>query len=158
MGLGALAGVLIAFAATEAAGAKQGCSRACAERVAARWCAEGRVGACVLRASLRYRVSHQLMRGIVRCESGWNQFAINANGGNRSVDMSVWASDRSTGLMQFKPSTFAGTGVYRTLARLHGRERAMRAIFEARWNAMAGGWLLARAGTSPWLASRHCWG
>jgi hypothetical protein len=48
--------------------------------------------------------------------------------------------------MQFMPGTFAETPYWR------------HSIFSAKWNTLAGAWLMRRVGTGPWAASRHCWG
>lgn len=84
---------------------------------------------------MHWRVGFHLMLRIARCESGLNPLASNGDSG-------------SSGLMQFMPGTF--------LATKYGREG--RSIWSAKWSALAGAWLLRRAGTGPWTASRHCWG
>jgi len=108
-------------------------SRACPERVAMKQCGQARPVACIRRAALRHRVSFRLQLAIARCESGLNPFVTNREGSG------------SSGLMQFMPATFDSTP-YRH-----------RSIFSAKWNALAGAWLMRRAGTGPWIASRGCW-
>lgn len=97
-------------------------------------CSQSRPVACIRRAAMRHRVSFRLQLTIARCESGLDPTELNDAGSGAS------------GLMQFMPSTFAGTP-YR-----------FRWILSAKWNALAGAWLLKRAGTGPWTASRGCWG
>jgi hypothetical protein len=75
--------------------------------------------------------------------------AVYGNPANQTIDLTVWIADRATGLMQFKPSTYAASPYAK-----HGKA----SIFEAKWNALAGAWLITRVGTSPWAASRRCWG
>lgn len=112
---------------------KQRChSRACEIRVASKQCSQTRVVPCIRLGALRYRQPFWLLLKIAKCESGLRPRARNPSG--------------SSGLMQFMPATFAGTP-YRS-----------RSIFSARWNALAGAWLLRAQGTDPWTASRHCWG
>jgi hypothetical protein len=109
-------------------------TRACPERVAMHQCSQSRPVPCIRRAALRHRVSFHLQLTIARCESGLDPTETN-NGGSGA-----------SGLMQFMPSTFATTPY------------ALRPLFSAKWNALAGAWLLRRAGTGPGLASRHCGG
>lgn len=103
----------------------------CELRVTKRQCSQTRVVPCIRYAALRYRQPFRLLMRICRCESGLDPRARNPSG--------------SSGLAQFLPSTWAITP-YRD-----------RWIFSARWNALAAAWLLRAQGTSPWLASRHCW-
>jgi soluble lytic murein transglycosylase-like protein len=111
-----------------------GChSRGCVERVAMHQCSQTKVVPCIRRAALHWRVPFRLQLAIARCESGLRAWVRN-NGGSGS-----------SGLMQFMPGTFAATP--------YGRY----SILSAKWNALAGAWLLARAGTGPWAASRSCW-
>ncbi len=97
-------------------------------------CSQSRPVACIRRAAMRHRVSFRLQLTIARCESGLDPTELNDSGSGAS------------GLMQFMPSTFAETP-YR-----------FRWILSAKYNALAGAWLLKRAGTGPWTASRRCWG
>ncbi len=125
--------VLTGWAAT--ADAHDGChSRACHERVAMKQCSQSRVVPCIRRAALRHRVSVHLQLAIARCESRLRPWVLNTNGSG------------AAGLMQFMPGTFAATPY------------GARPILSAKWNALAGAWLLRRAGTGPWTASRGCWG
>lgn len=98
-----------------------------------RQCAQARPVPCIRRAATHWRVSFYLQLAIARCESGLRATVLNGGGSG------------SSGLMQFMPSTFAGTPY------------GGRPILSAKWNALAGAWLLRRAGTGPWAASRHCW-
>lgn len=117
------------------ADARRGCnSKRCVERVAMKQCAQARPVPCIRRAALHHRVSFHLQLAIARCESGLQPQRLNDGGSG------------SSGLMQFMPSTFASTP-YR-----------WRWILSAKWNALAGAWLLRRQGTGPWVASRPCWG
>ncbi len=109
-------------------------TKRCTERVAMRQCSNARPIPCIRRAAIHWRVDFRLQLAIARCESGLRPTVTNSGGSG------------SSGLMQFMPSTFATTP-YRH-----------RSIFSAKFNALAGAWLLSRAGTGPWSASRHCWG
>lgn len=109
-------------------------TKACPERVAMKQCSQKRVVPCIRRAAIRHRVAFRLQLAIARCESGLDPTQTNHGGSGAS------------GLMQFMPSTFAATPY------------AFRWIFSAKWNALAGAWLMRRQGTAPWLASRSCWG
>lgn len=109
-------------------------TKACPERVAMKKCSQSRPVPCIRRAAIRHRVSFRLQLSIARCESRLHPEVRNFGGSGAS------------GLMQFMPSTFAATP-YR-----------FRWILSAKWNALAGAWMLRRAGTGPWAASRHCWG
>jgi hypothetical protein len=127
--------VLLTAAPTQA---HRGChTRACVERVAAKFCGHGRPASCLHRAALRHRVSYRLLRSIAWCESRLRPWARNS----ASV-----GGEHASGLMQFLPSTFRRT------------RYGHRSIWSAKWNALAGAWLIRRVGTGPWLASRHCWG
>jgi soluble lytic murein transglycosylase-like protein len=127
--------VLIIGSAATDAHAHSGChSRECVERVARKQCSQTRPVPCLRRAAIRWRVSFRLQLAIARCESGLIPTRTNDRGSG------------SSGLMQFMPSTWATTP-YR-----------FRWIFSARWNALAGAWLMRRAGTAPWTASSACWG
>lgn len=116
-----------------------GCnSRACEKRVERKQCNRGSVTACLKVAARRHGVSHTLLRAIATCESGLRADARNPTPvGPRG--------EHASGVMQFLPSTFAGTP-YRG-----------RSIWSPRWNTLAGAWLISRVGTGPWAASRHCW-
>lgn len=130
--VGVLVGVAIALAATAVADAREGCeSITCKQRVSARLCSNRAPAHCLSYAARRYRVSYPLLRRIAWCESGLNPRARNPSG--------------ATGLMQFIASTWAITPWAR-------HERVW-----ARWNALAGAWLLKRDGPRHWYASRHCW-
>lgn len=107
---------------------------ACRERVAMHDCSQRRPVACIRRAALHHRVAFRLQLAIARCESRLVPWEFNDGGSG------------AAGLMQFKPSTFATTP-YR-----------LRPILSAKWNALAGAWMLRRVGTGPWIASRGCWG
>jgi soluble lytic murein transglycosylase-like protein len=109
-------------------------TRACPERVAMKQCSQARPVHCIRRAAIRHRVAFHLQLAIARCESRLRPEVTNTSGSGAS------------GLMQFMPSTFAATP-YR-----------FRWIFSAKWNALAGAWLLQQQGTGPWTASRGCWG
>lgn len=129
-----LLGVLGALLLVSSADAHRGChSDACVERVARKQCSQSQPVPCIRRAALHWRVSFYLQLAIARCESGLRPWALNGGGSG------------SSGLMQFMPSTFA-TSPYR-----------WHAILSAKWNALAGAWLLARAGTGPWVSSSGCW-
>lgn len=132
MPLAALAAVLVAAAVPAAA--HTGChDRACVERVAMHQCSQQRPVPCIRRAAMHWRVSFWLQLAIARCESGLRATVLNGGGSG------------SSGLMQFMPATFASSpyGHYW--------------ILSAKWNALAGAWLMARAGTGPWVASQQCW-
>ncbi len=99
-----------------------------------RQCSQARPVPCIRRAALRHRVDFRMQLAIARCESRLDPEVINASGSG------------AAGLMQFMPATFGATP-YR-----------FRWIFSAKYNALAGAWVLRRQGTAPWLASRGCWG
>ena len=107
---------------------------ACRERVAMHDCSQTRPVACIRRAALHRRVSFDLQLAIARCESRLRPWVLNTAGSG------------AAGLMQLMPSTFATTP-YR-----------WRPILSAKWNALAGAWMLRRVGTGPWASSRGCWG
>lgn len=130
----ALAAVLVAPALADAHHGAYCHHRACVERVAMHQCSSSRPIACIRRAALHWRVPFALQLAIARCESGLRAWALNGGGSG------------SSGLMQFMPGTFAATP--------YGR----RWILSAKWNALAGAWLLRRSGTGPWVSSRPCWG
>jgi soluble lytic murein transglycosylase-like protein len=96
-------------------------------------CSQHRVVPCIRRAALHWRVPFRLQLAIARCESRLRALVPNQGGSG------------SLGLMQFMPFTFRTTP--------YGR----RWILSAKWNALAGAYLLARVGTGPWAASRSCW-
>jgi hypothetical protein len=104
------------------------------------------VRACLWHAAKDHHVSYGLLRAIAWCESGLNPFAFYGHPLNDRPEPSVFDTNTSAGLLGFKPSTY-GITPYRH-----------RSIWRARWSARAGGWLLAHQGTTPWAASRHCWG
>lgn len=112
-------------------------------------CSQSRPVPCIERSALHWRVSFRLQLAIARCEAGpaLNPLAIYGNAGNRTAFAMPWlrARDLSAGLMMFKPSTFATT------------RYAGHSILAAKWNALAGGELLSRVGTGPWVSSRSCW-
>ncbi len=129
------AAVVAGLLAPAAAKGHAGChGRACELRVAMKQCSQTRVVACVRRAALHHRVDFRLQLAIARCESRLRPWALNSEGSG------------AAGLMQFMPGTFASTPY------------GARPILSAKWNALAGAWLLKRAGTGPWTASRGCWG
>lgn len=97
-------------------------------------CAQARPVPCIRRAALHWKVSFRLQLSIARCESGLRATVPNQGGSG------------SLGLMQFMPGTFATTPY-----RWHW-------ILSAKWNALAGAWLMRHGGTGPWFASRGCWG
>lgn len=133
--------------------AGSGCNtERCVERVAAKQCSQTRVVPCIRRAAILYRQSFSLMRSIARCESGLNPYAYNGASGNRQPVI----TDKSSGLFQFMPGTFAGSRYAHRKIRWRGRYWS--AIWSAKWNALAAGELLRRSGTWPWISSRHCWG
>jgi soluble lytic murein transglycosylase-like protein len=96
-------------------------------------CSQAHPIACIRRAAMHWRVSFYLQLAIARCESQLRPWVLNGGGSG------------SSGLMQFMPGTFASTPY------------GSRWILSAKWNALAGAWLL-RGGTGPWTASRACWG
>ncbi len=103
-----------------------------AKRPAAKRCGQAHPVACLKMAAHRHGVSFALLRSIAWCESRLIPTARNPSG--------------ASGLVQFMPGTWANTPY------------ARRSPFRARWNALAGAWLIRRVGTGPWAASRHCWG
>lgn len=120
--------------------AKPGCNTPeCERRVQRKQCNAGNVSACLRVAARRHGVDHGLLRSIAWCESRFQARAINPTpvGAQR---------EHATGVMQFLPSTFAATP-YRG-----------RSIMSAKWNTLAGAWLIRRVGTGPWTESRPCWG
>jgi soluble lytic murein transglycosylase-like protein len=96
-----------------------------AECHAWRACNAGKVGACVRRAALKYRVGEAMLRRKAWCESRFNPRAYNSGSG-------------ASGLFQFLPSTWRTTP--------YGR----RPIFTAKWNALAAGWMHARGRGGEW--------
>jgi hypothetical protein len=101
----------------------------CVQRVAAKRCSQTRVSSCLHRAALRWHVSFPVLKRKAACESGGNPYAINGRPENRQPDPSVWETDTSSGLMQFKPSTWLTTPY------------AKRSIWSAKYNALAGAWM-----------------
>lgn len=87
--------------------------------------------ACLLHAAVRWHVSYRLIVSIARCESGLNPHAYNPAG--------------AMGVMQFMAGTWRTTPY------------ARHSVWSARWNTLAGAWLIHVAGTGPWTASRPCW-
>jgi len=105
---------------------KQDCqTRACVQRVAARFCAHGRVVSCIHRGALRWRVSFTMMRRKAWCESRMNPWARNPSG--------------ASGLFQFLPSTWWSTP--------YGN----RSVFSAKWNALGAGWMHAVGRGGEWV-------
>jgi hypothetical protein len=128
-----LATAAIAAVPTTPALAHDGChSDTCRERVARKQCSQRRPVKCVLRAAYTHRVSLITLKVIGYCESRLDPLAHNASG--------------SSGLFQILPSTFATTPY------------ANRWLFSAKWNSLAGAYLLRHQGTTPWNASKECWG
>lgn len=123
---------MIGLAVCKLADAHPACHTvACKQRVSLRLCSNRAPAHCLSYAARRYRVSFPLIRRIAVCESGLNPRAVSWSG--------------ATGLMQFIASTWAVTPYRR-----HDR-------VWAKWNALAGAWLIARDGTRHWLESRRCW-
>ncbi len=89
---------------------------------------------------MRWRVSFATLLRKARCESGsgrypnGNPYAINGSPLNRAPVR----TSRSTGLMQFMPST------WRTTPYRH------RSIWSAKWNALAAGWMHAVGRGDEW--------
>lgn len=131
--LGALGALLVVAPVARAHHGAYCHSSACVERVAMHQCSQARPVACIRRAAMHWRVSFYLQLAIARCESGLRAWALNGGGSG------------SSGLMQFMPSTFASTPY------------GARWILSAKWNALAGAWVLRRHGTGPWVASSACW-
>ena len=108
---------LVATVVALVGGGHDGCQdAACVERVAARWCAGGRVVSCVHRAALRWQVAYPMLRRKAWCESRMDPGAVNAQTG-------------AMGLFQFLGSTWATTPY------------AGRSPWWAKWNALAAGWM-----------------
>lgn len=123
--LAALA-TLAALTIPAPAAAKSGCnSRACLERVARKACSQSRPVPCIRRAALHWRVSFPMLLRKARCESGLNPYAFNGAPFNRAPVVTV----KSSGLLQFLPSTWATTPY------------ARRSIWSARWNSLAAAWM-----------------
>jgi hypothetical protein len=99
-------------------------SQACVQRVAARFCAHGRVVSCIHRGALRWRVSYVMLRRKAWCESRMNPFAQNQSG--------------AVGLFQFLPSTWASTPY------------AGRSIWSPKWAALGAGWMHAVGRGGEW--------
>jgi len=91
------------------------CVHECRARVR---CERGRVGSCIHRAAIRYRVGWSMLRRKAWCESRLRPWAYNAGSG-------------ASGLFQFLPSTWRTTP--------YGR----RSIWSAKWSALAAGWMHA---------------
>lgn len=72
------------------------------------------------------------MRAIAWCESKLQWWQVNGIG--------------ASGVMQFLRGTFASTP-YRG-----------KWILSPKWNTLAGAWAIRHWGTTPWNASRSCWG
>jgi hypothetical protein len=73
------------------------------------------------------------LRAVIPCESGGNPHAVNSIGAG--------------GLFQFLPSTWHGLG---------GKGLPQNASVAEQWAKARQ--LYAQAGTSPWYASKPCWG
>lgn len=91
----------------------------CHERVAAKRCAHGEVVACIDRGAIRWHVSAAMLRRKAWCESRFDPFARNPQGG----------PDAASGLFQFRPSTWLTTP-YR-----------WRSIWSAKWSSLTAGWM-----------------
>ena len=114
------------FTFTAGADARAGChTRGCVERVAMHQCSNARPVPCIRRAAIHWRVSFPMLLRKARCESGLNPYAINGRPFNRAPV----ATSKSTGLLQFLPSTWATTPY------------ARRWIWSAKWSALAAGWM-----------------
>lgn len=109
-------------------------TRSCTARVASKQCSQQRVQPCIRFAAMRWRVSHPLLKAIIRCESRFRPWVVNPVSG-------------AVGLAQFLRSTWATVRPY-----------AHRNPLRARWNSLGAAWLLRVSGTRPWFASQHCWG
>jgi soluble lytic murein transglycosylase-like protein len=88
---------------------------ACVERVAMHRCADGRVGSCIHRAAIHWRVSESMLRRKAHCESRFNPGAYNPSG--------------AIGLFQFMSSTWRTTPYRR------------HSPWSAKWSALAAAWM-----------------
>jgi hypothetical protein len=107
-----------------------GCSSiTCKERVARKHCSNQRPQRCVDRAILTYKLTAPQaawMHRVAWCESRWNPLAANPSG--------------SFGLYQFMRGTWLSTPY------------AGRDWTRAKWQALAAGWMVGRAGRgSEWV-------
>ena len=89
-------------------------------------------------AAVEYGVDLDLLREIVRCESGGNPLALNRSSG-------------ASGLGQHLRS------YYSARAEAVGYPDELIDPFRPRQNSRVTAWLLATQGTRPWNASKHCW-
>lgn len=83
-----------------------------------------------------YKVNEDLARDIIRCESNFNEDALNTK--------AVVGED--VGLFQLNSYYW----------QLHMAERGWD-IYNTKDNIQAGMWLLSNSGSSPWVWSEHCW-
>jgi hypothetical protein len=115
--------------------ARQSCkTRRCIERVAMHACSQTRPVPCIRRAALHWHVDLRTQLRRARCESGLNPYAYNGAPFNRAPVQTT----RSSGLLQFLPSTWATTP-YRG-----------RSIWSAKWSALAGAWMQRAGRGSEW--------
>lgn len=84
--------------------------------------------------SERYGIQPELPLAIARCESGYN-----ANAKNRS--------STASGVFQYLAGTWANTP----------EGKAGKSVFDVEANIEAAVRHIAKKGTSPWNASKHCW-
>lgn len=89
---------------------------------------------CIRRASLLHKVPTATLVAVVKCESepDFDPYSYNPSG--------------ATGLMQFLLGTWVSTP--------YGRYSRT----SAKWNPIAGAWLIQTDGLHHWNASRFCWG
>lgn len=107
---------------------RDGCrTQACIERVAARFCAGGRVTSCIHRGALRWRVDYRMLRRKAVCESGLSPRAYNPSG--------------AMGLFQFMGSTWASTPY------------AAHSVWSAKWASLGAGWMHAVGRGGEWACA-----
>lgn len=132
------AAVTIAVPAKADAGCK---TRRCKARVMHRECSPRKPRACVLHVIYHQRITGWRRAWLLRipdCESGWNPYAYFRHLHNTVPTTVIYAGDISTGLYEFKPSTWRTTP--------YGR----RSIWSAKWQAFAAAWMLRQGRVGEW--------
>lgn len=118
----------------------------CVERVWQHRCSQSRPRACTERAIRTYGLQGwqaAWMRRIPGCESGWNPYAYNGHPQNSAPTAAIYGPpEKSAGLYQFMPSTWATTPYIR---------RGRAAIWVAKWQALAAAWMLRQGRAGEWV-------
>lgn len=94
-------------------------------------CARGQVPACILRASMHWKVNYSLLMRKAHCESGLDPLAYfpGQHADNEAEKAFAINNDRSSGLFEFKPGTWRSTPY------------GGRSIWSAKWNSLGAGWM-----------------